>query len=311
MNKKVLIVVSVLAILLGGSYFMWVHSHPLQGAQTGEREVTHELGTVKVTNNPSKIVAFDYGTLDILDSLGVKVTGVAKASLPDYLKKYQGDEYEDIGTLFEPNYEVLAKIAPDIIFISGRQKDAYNSLSEIAPTVYLTIDATDYLSSFRKNVEVIGQIVNQEKAVAQKLDKITTDVTNLKAKVESKRPTGLILLTNQRQMSVYGQGSRFGVIHNAFGIVPIDTTIATSTHGQSIGYEYIVAKNPDYIFVVDRNKVVGGGDESSLFENDLMKNTKAYQEKHIIFLDPEVWYLSTGGIQSTEKMIAEISAAVE
>ncbi|GJM75014.1 hypothetical protein HMSSN036_72300 [Paenibacillus macerans] len=57
-------------------------------------------------------------------------------------------------------------------------------------------------------------------------------------------------------MSAYGPGSRFGLIHDVFGVPAVDDTIEASTHGQSISFEYVAEKNPDYLFVVDRDAVV-------------------------------------------------------
>lgn len=41
------------------------------------------------------------------------------------------------------------------------------------------------------------------------------------------------------------------------GINAIDENIKVGTHGKSINSEFILEKNPDYIFVVDRNIIVG------------------------------------------------------
>ncbi len=310
MNKKVMIGAIAAILVLAGIYFGYqkVDDNKISG---GSLEITHELGIAKISPNPQKVVVFDYGTLDTLDELGIPVAGVAKASLPNYLSKYENEKYTDIGTLFEPNFEVLAKLAPDLILISGRQQTQYDALTAIAPTIYFTIDSKDYMGSFEKNVTQIGEIFGKEKEVTEKLKKITSSIDNVKAEVEKNVKNGLILMTNEGKLSAYGGISRFGIIHNTFGVTAVDENIEASTHGQSVGFEYIVEKNPNYIFVIDRNAAVGTSvDGSQAFENDLMNATTAYKEGNIVFLDPEVWYLSTGGLQSTEKMIAEITSGI-
>ena len=70
---------------------------------------------------------------------------------------------------------------------------------------------------------------------------------------------------------------------------------------------------PDYIFVIDRNVATGEKGESptkEIVENSLVKRTNAYKNGNIIYLDSEVWYLSTGGIQSTKKMVQEVRDAI-
>lgn len=46
-------------------------------------------------------------------------------------------------------------------------------------------------------------------------------------------------------------------------------------------------------------------------ENKLMENTTAYQEDQIVYLDPNYWYLSGGGIISVSEMIGAVSEAIE
>ena len=66
------------------------------------------------------------------------------------------------------------------------------------------------------------------------------------------------------------------------------------------------------MFVIDRGTVVSGGTPSNdLLDNDIVNNTDAAKNDMIIYLDAQVWYLSTGGITSTNKMIEDISKAFE
>src|SRR5690625_2392618 len=82
--------------------------------------VEHELGETEVQKNPETVVVFDFGALDTLDKLGIDVAGVAQNNMPSYLDKYESDEYENIGSLKEPDFEKIANIDPDLIIISGQ-----------------------------------------------------------------------------------------------------------------------------------------------------------------------------------------------
>jgi len=72
-------------------------------------------------------------------------------------------------------------------------------------------------------------------------------------------------------------------------------------------------KNPDYIFVIDRAAVVSSGGQlaKDTFNNDLVKQTNAYKNGKIIYLDPYYWYLSGGGLVSVSRMIDEVAAALD
>ncbi|SMF80940.1 iron complex transport system substrate-binding protein [Paenibacillus uliginis N3/975] len=283
---------------------------------TGDKmTIKHELGETPITKNPQKIVVFDFGVLDSLDKLGVEVTGVPQKNVPPYMSKYSEGKYENVGGLKEPDFEKINKIAPDLIIISGRQSDAYKELSEIAPTIYMGVDTTRYMDSFKENMNTLGQIFGKESQVKEELAAIDKDIEALNDKVKASGKNALIILANEGKISAYGPGSRFGILHDVFGFTAVDPGIEISTHGKDISSEYIVEKNPDYLFVVDRGAVVTTGGEASgakdVVENELVKTTKAYKEGNIVYLDPNYWYLSGGGLTSVAEMVKEVNAGVK
>ncbi|MEI7027763.1 siderophore ABC transporter substrate-binding protein [Paenibacillus sp. y28] len=277
-------------------------------AANGELTFKHQLGEAKVKKNPKKVVAFDFGALDTLDKLGIEVTGVPQKNVPEYLAKYKDAKYQNVGSLQEPDYEKLSNIQPDVIFISGRQSAAYAELSKLAPTIYIGVDTKDYLNSFKTNMNMIGQMFSKEAAVDAELAKIDTTINSVKTKAANGK-NGLVILANDGAISAYGPGSRFGIIHDVLGVPAVDKSIEVSTHGQSISFEYIAEKNPDYLFVVDRGAAVGGTASEAakrIVENELVKETNAFKNNHIVYLDPGYWYLSGGGLISTGEMINQV-----
>lgn len=276
-------------------------------------KVVHQLGETEVIKNPQTVVVFDFGSLDTLDKLGVKVKGLPKSQVPSYLSHYNSDAYENAGGLMEPDFEAINAMKPDLIIISARQLDMYEEFARIAPTIYLGVDNTRYMESFKANAETLGKIFGKEAEVKEELEKIDNVVAELREKAaDAGDKKGLIVLTTGGKVSAYGPGSRFGVIHDVFGIKPVDENIEVSTHGMSISFEYIAEKNPDYLFVVDRDAVVAGQAAArEVMENDMVKNTKAYQDGKIIYLDPNYWYLSGGGLISVSAMVNEVASVFE
>ncbi|WP_257348686.1 siderophore ABC transporter substrate-binding protein [Pseudalkalibacillus decolorationis] len=282
------------------------------GSSEEEITIKHELGEAVVKKNPKKVVVFDFGALDTLDKLGVDVAGVAKSStLPEYLSKYESDQYENVGSLKEPDFEKIYSMEPDLILISGRQSSAYEELNDIAPTVFIGVDHTNYMESFKNNVKTLAKIFDKEELAEKELTKIDKKIDALNEKVSSSDKKGLITLTTGGKVSAYGPGSRFGIIHDVFGVKAADRDIEASNHGMSITFEYIAKTNPDYLFVIDRDKVVSGeGNASKVFDNELVNKTKAAQNDKIIYLDPAVWYLSGGGLTSVSEMVKEVEEGI-
>ncbi len=270
-------------------------------------KVTHAQGKTEVPRNPKNVVVFDYGTLDALDTLGVEVKGVVPGNLPEYLKHYDSEAYVNVGELFEPNLEKIYELEPELIIIGGRQADFYDQLTEIAPTISMSLDNDNYVESFKTNMTYLGKIFDKEEEVKERLGAIDTAISEVSTLAKEKSAKGLIVLANDTAISVYGPSSRFGIIHQDFGVEPVDTTIDTSNHGQKATFEYIVEENPDYLFVVDRAAIAGGENTAQvLFENELMKDVSAYKNNRIAYLNPRAWYVASGGFTSTEIMINEV-----
>lgn len=284
-----------------------------EAKQTEKLMIKHKLGKTEIPKSPEKVVVFDYGTLDTLDKLGVEVAGVPKSSLPSYLSKYEDEKYVNVGTLFEPDFEKINEMKPDLIIVSGRSSSAYEDLSEIAPTIYMGVDKTNYMESFKENVKTLGKIFDKKDIAKKELAKIEEAVKKVNDIADSMDKDALVTLVSGGKLSAYGPGSRFGLIHDEFGIAPADKNIETTGHhGQSVSFEYIVEKNPDYLFVIDRGAVVGDEQTAKqVIENELVKTTKAYKKDNIVYLDPGYWYLSSGGLTSVSHMIEEVTKGIQ
>lgn len=310
MSKKTIISMIVIIAVIFGIYGVTKFAGNGVSADGEKIKITHKLGETEVTKNPSRVIVFDYGIADALNTLDVEIIGLPKSNLPSLLSKYEDGKYENVGSLKEPDMEKVYELKPDLIIMSGRLESYYEELNKIAPTIYLGVDNTDYLGSFKKNMETLGQIFDKEKEVKTQVAKVEEAIGKVNEKAEG--VNALIALANDNAFSVYGEGSRFGIIHKEFGIEAVDKTIESSTHGQKASFEYILDKNPDYLFVIDRAAVTGGNTSAKeMFDNEIIKKTDAYKNGNIVYLDADVWYTISGGIESTQKMVQEVLEALK
>lgn len=274
--------------------------------------VKHKLGETKIEKNPEKIVVFDFGILDSLDALGIDITALPKATIPSYLEKFKDKKYINVGSLKEPDFEKIAEINPDLIVVSARQMELYDEFTKIGPTLYMELDTAHYMESFKENMKTIGKIFEKEQEIEEKLAAIDERIAAVKEKAKETKGKALIILANEGNISAYGPGSRFGLIHDEFGIPAADENIAVSTHGQNISPEYIAEKNPDYLFVIDRGAAITNQSSAEeIVETKLVKNTTAYKNGNIVYLNPDYWYLSGGGLTSVAEMVSEIEKAIK
>ncbi|CZQ85846.1 siderophore ABC transporter substrate-binding protein [Trichococcus collinsii] len=268
-------------------------------------------GSVEVPKDPENVVVLDFGHLDTLIALGKAdaVTGTATENMPAYLAD-TADQFENVGTLKEPNVEALANLAPELIIISNRLVDFAEQLEEIAPVVVLSVDYTDYWGSVQKNITTLGTLFDEEDAANEAIATLNDEIEAVQAKTAGISEKTLTLLLNDGSMSAFSTGSRFGFIYDTLGFTPVDATIEDSTHGQSVGYEGLLEINPQILFVVDRTAAIGtaSNENAALLENDFVYQTDAYKNNKIINLSSDLWYLSGGGIESIHLMVEEIVA---
>lgn len=273
--------------------------------------VKHSLGEAVVNKNPEKVIVFDYATLDSLDAMGIEIIGLPKSNIPTFLEKYNDDKYENIGTLFEPDFEKIYELRPDVIFVSGRQAEVYEELAKIAPTVYFEVNGADYMGSVTNNLKILGEIFGKEEFVEEELVNINKSIKELNKKAVESGKNALIVMANDGNISAFGEGSRFGIIHGDFGFEPVDKEIKVGNHGNSITFEYILEKNPDYVFVIDRAATTGGSvTAKQIFDNEIIKQTDAYKNGKIIYLNSQVWYVASGGLTGTQIMIEDINSGL-
>lgn len=161
-------------------------------------------------------------------------------------------------------------------------------------------------------MDALGKIFDKEDLMAKKVAEIEDTVKSLNEVAKSNGKTGLFIMANDGNLSAFDAGSRFGLLHNEFGVTPVVKSIEPSTHGDKISFEYIVEKDPDYIYVMDRAAIAGGDTSAQqVMDNDLIKSTKAYKNDNIIYLDSYIWYVSSGGLTGTIKMVDEIQSSLE
>lgn len=282
-------------------------------ANAADITVKHAQGETAIPASPAKVLVFDLGTLDNLDRLGVRVTGVPSGiSFPEYLKKYQGDDYAKIGTLFEPDYEAVNAAAPDLIIVAGRSASKYGELSKIAPTIDLTLDAKNFIAGTEANIEKLGQLFGKEASAKTEIEKLDAELAALRNKAANKG-NGLLILTSGGKISAYGPGSRFGILHDSLGVTPAAPNLSIGNHGQPVSSGFILETNPDWLFVIDRDAAIGreGNSARQVLDNELVRQTNAWKKDQVVYLNAQNWYLIGGGLGALHDTIRQISAAFD
>ncbi|MFW3170354.1 siderophore ABC transporter substrate-binding protein [Geodermatophilus sp. CPCC 206100] len=273
-----------------------------------------EETTVDVPKDPQKIVVFDMASLDTIGALGGEVAGAPLESVPDYLEGYLADDAFNAGTLFEADLVEVESQQPDLIVIGGRSSALYEDLSEIAPTVDLSLRGS-YTENLERNATFLGEVLGAEDEAAAAIAEIEAGIEEARA-ATADAGTGLGVMVSGGELSALApagdgsdaRGARGGLIYDAFGVQPVVDDIAAATHGEPVSFEFLLETDPDYLWVVDRDAATGEGTQSAeaVLDNDIVKQTKAARDGHIVYLDPTAWYIVFGGIDTTKIMIDDV-----
>lgn len=316
MVKKLVGIVCVMALVLGGCAQKVQEEHKENGEQITVTSLNGNMEQVEITlpYNPQRVAVLDMAVLDMLDNwgLGDRVVGMPKSSTIDYLSDYnENKDIVDLGTLKEVDMEALMVSEPEVIFISGRLSAQYDALSAIAPVVYLTTDYKNgYLQSVKKNAQLVASIFGKEDQAQAQTAAFDARVEALRTAAQGK--TAIIGMVTSSNFNTLGNSSRGSLIGNEIGFTNLANEVDT-THGNESSFELLVELNPDYIFVLDRDSAIqaeGARLAKEVMENELVYQTKAYQEGNVVYLTPTVWYLVEGGLTATDRMLEDIEAVL-
>ena len=292
-----------------------------ESASGGDAEtitVTDALGEEEVPLNPKSVVVFDMGVLDTLDTLGVDaVTGVAKGgAVPSYLEKYASDDYETVGDLFEPDLEAIPRAEPDLIIVGGRSAPMHDTLEktfEGVPVLDMSVDQAAYLESSRTNILTLAGIFEKTDEAEEILAEYDERIADLKT-ASADAGKALVLLTSGGEVTAYSVNSRFGFLHDDFGVAPATGELgdSESRHGEAVSFEFVRKTNPDLLYVVDRDAAIGeeGKSAEEILDNALVAKTTAWKNDKVTYVDAEAWYIVVGGLTSLGTLIEDVEKSL-
>ncbi len=265
-------------------------------------------GEVEVAATPEKVAVFDIAALDTLDALGLSVDGVVAPLYVPYVEDAAAGA-ENVGSLFEPNFEAVAALAPDLIIAGGRSSKVAPDLAKIAPTIDMTI-WDDTVGEGLARLETYGKIFGKEAEADALRDAFTAKLDAAKGAVAGKGGA-LIVMTNGPKVSAYGASGRFGWLHKALDLPEAVVDVEQATHGEAISFEFIKDADPDILIVVDRLAAIGqdGDNARTTLDNALVHETKAWKNGNVVFVESAPLYVATGGIQSMSLILDQFIAA--
>lgn len=271
-------------------------------------------GEAIVEDTPKTLAVLDIAAVDTIDALGVKIAAIPSPHYVGYLDDVATNTVK-VGSLFEPDFEALANLNVDLIVAGGRSSRQFEALSKLSPTIDMTIWGDESGTLFEQSLarlEGYGALLEKE-AEAEVLKQNLLSAAEAAKAAAAGKGNALIVMTNGPKVSAYGSGSRFGWFHEILEIPETVEGVDDQTHGEAISFEFIAEANPDWLIVIDRAAAIGqdGVAAAVTLDNPLVAGTNAWENDHVIYLNPANVYIAAGGYRSMmdtfETLIAEFN----
>ena len=251
---------------------------------------------LEVPFDPQTIVTLDAASTDILANLGLADRIVGTTTPEAYLAEFVADA-ENVGTAKTFDVEAIMELEPELIFMAGRGSDFYDTLAEIAPVVRLTVSGAVVEGTYTNSLK-IASIFGLEDEMEAKLGAYDERIAAIQEVAKEKN--AIVGLCTSGAFNLLGNDGRCSIIGNELGFnnIGVDANVDTSAHGNEASFEFVVDANPDYIFVLDRDKATnaeGAQLAKDIMENDLVMSTDAYKNGNLIIMENAgVWYKAEG-----------------
>ncbi|WP_289017130.1 siderophore ABC transporter substrate-binding protein [uncultured Ornithinimicrobium sp.] len=277
--------------------------------------------TVEVPVDPGTVVVTDWSAVRTLTDLGVRADAVPApvSGLPEDLATYEGADVPKVGDVFEPDYEAIEGMAPDVVIVGGRSgtPEVVAEFEKFTTVVDLSVRAeepSEVIPQTRERVEQLGRIFAVEDEATALMDELDSQIAELGSQISASGDTAMVVQVSDGTVSAYGPGSRFGLVYEDFGYAPTEAPLQEGGgHGDEISQEFFVQYDPDVLFVLDRAKAIGDDEQTpalDVLNNGLANTTTAVQDGRVVEVDGFAWYLATSAPSSIQQMIDDVRASL-
>lgn len=266
---------------------------------------------IKLDTPPTRVVTLGYPAYDTLKVLGLEDTIVAapKQAIPEYLGGIK-ENVKDVGSLHEPDLDVIREVNPDLIIGTARAADSIPDLEKIAPVFKYATETYPYWDSFRKINTELAKIFEKEDEVNQLIEQLDQHTKAVRDFNKENPDRTLVLMLSKGDLKAFDDKSRFSLIYEELGFKPVSDDFKTKAHGEEITYDQLAEIDPDRLFVIDRTAAITDDENKEMLDHSEIENTTAAKNNKLHVLTADLWYLGGGGLDSTSLQIQEVKQAI-
>jgi len=223
--------------------------HP---ASTSCRLVQHDFGETEICGDPENIAVIGLGALDSALALGVKP--VASTNVRVYIPYIDTkfiDEMVDIGDMYQPNLETIARVQPNLILVchNGNDEQLYRNLSQIAPTVYQFYCGDVWKETFQVFAAALDKSEEGQALLDQYYNRIEEFQSRMGDRLEQTTVSVVVFLPEH--FRIYLRDSFTGSVLEDVGLPPPPAQQGREGYWEAISLEQISIADADVIFTIE------------------------------------------------------------
>lgn len=260
-------------------------STPSDTATSATHVMEHAHGETSIPDAPKRVVVLEPVQLDTTVALGITPVGTAVLNETAGVPAYLGEQAADIpavGTVAEPNVQLIAAAKPDLIIgTESRHSALYDQLSEIAPTVFMATQTDPW----RDNVQFVAEALGDPDGADELLDAYDARCAEIAKEHDTAGKTAQLIRPRDGVLTLYGPTSFAGSTLECAGFTTPEH--AWEDISLDLSPERVLEAKADQVFVTSVDP-----DDSSTLPASLTANTDAFPELHLV--DQSFWITGVG-----------------
>lgn len=254
-------------------------------AEKNSNEATSEI----LGQNYSRIISLSPSTTEILFALGLgdNVVGVTKfCTYPPEAKAKP-----KVGGYIDPNYEAIASLRPDLVFILPEYDNIQSYLNEFG--IHFVSVSNKTISDILDGIQIIGKVCNVEDRSREMIAKIHSQIEEIRIKTDDKKKPR-VLFSVMRNIGTGSLEEVYAAGGNTYFNEILNLAGATNVlENQTAAYplvsaEGIIHLNPDFIIDtitgMDRKNM---SNEQIQKEWDCVPDVRAVRNRQIFVLSAD------------------------
>lgn len=245
--------------------------------------------TVMSISDEEVVVATSVAVAEILDALGVKVSGVPTTS---YELQESTKDATQVGNPMSPDLEIIKSLNPTmVVSVDTLGSDYMNLFTENnIPSEFVSLESLDGL---KEAITTLGEKFDKDNEAKALLEKIELKEVEVKEKAESlEKPEVLVLFAAPGSTMIATSKSYVGSLVEFVGGKNIieDSTAAFTTYNK----EDLAMLNPEKILVMVHAlpEETKAALEAEMATDTAWQNINAVKEGNVIYLDSEYFGMS-------------------